>query len=152
MLLLPVVALALLAQFEPLQPHTYTSPSGAWSLHVEPHDRDGFGEADYAFAHGEREVWRASEPFTLWNALVDDEGRVAGCGYTRSSGAGEATRLVVVWSPAGELLLHDESDRRWSDFEGLFEAAVCTGARVCRQGSRWWIPAPYPRRLRHSCT
>jgi hypothetical protein len=111
MLTLATIALALLAQFDPVQPHTYRSPSGRWSLHVEPHERDGFGDADYALAHGELEVWRASEPFTLWDALVDDEGRVAGYGHTGNPVAGGGALHVAVWSPAGELLLHEENER-----------------------------------------
>lgn len=68
-----------------LDPTDYQSPSGRFSLHVEPTERHGAGPARYSQQRGEETVWAGELPFTLQKAVVDDLGRVAGYGYSKGS-------------------------------------------------------------------
>ncbi len=65
----------------PFQPKTYTSPSGAYSLQVNPSHRTAKGGAAYRLRHGDEVVWTGQRPYTFLNAGVSDEGVVGGYGY-----------------------------------------------------------------------
>lgn len=101
-----------------LQPRTYASPSGGWSLRVEPLTRDGTGEADYTLSGGGREAWKKRHAFALWDACVTDDGRVAGYAYVgRDADAPAGGSLhAVVLSPKGEALLDESHEREMSGF------------------------------------
>src|SRR4051812_12504003 len=73
-----------LAQAPPpiLNPNTYASPSGKYSLFVNPSDMYGRGKADYKLSLGGREVWSGEKPYTLWDAKVTDDGCVLGYSYS----------------------------------------------------------------------
>jgi sugar lactone lactonase YvrE len=122
MLWIPTVVLAVGAvtpRLQELQPKTYSSPSGRWTLRVEPTERSGTTEADDTLIGGEREAWHARHPFALWDAIVTDDGRVAGVAY---SGQGPkfwsgGTLRVVVLAPTGEVLLDEAHERVASHFE-----------------------------------
>lgn len=111
---MPLLTLALLclgaAPAPQLQPRTYLSPSGGWSLRVEPLTRKGTGGADYTMTGGGREAWKQRHPFVLWDAAVTDDGRVGGYGY---AGPFVGSLHVVVLSPQGEVLLQEENERRF---------------------------------------
>jgi len=140
------LAVALLAQFEPRQPRTYTSPPGRWSLRVEPEERSGTKGAEYVLTGGEREAWRKRQPFALWDAVVTDDGRVAGHAYSEAEidAANGGSLRVVVLSPAGEVML-DERHERVPRAIGLF-AQPELGRFVVRVrddtwnklGEQWW--------------
>ncbi len=66
----------------PLHPETYHSPSGEFSLFVNPSDRQGRGSAEYRLLKGTREVWHGNRSFTLRDVRVLDDGAAAGYGYT----------------------------------------------------------------------
>ena len=94
------------------------SPSGGWSLRVEPLTRAGTGEADFTLTGAGREAWKKRHPFALWDAAVTDDGRVAGYAYvgrTIESGNGGSLHVVVL-SPKGEALLDEAHARRSSRF------------------------------------
>jgi sugar lactone lactonase YvrE len=65
-----------------LDPKTYVSPSGRFTLLVDPSAMEGRGRATYRLSQDGREVWRAEKPFSLWNARVTDDGVVGGYAYT----------------------------------------------------------------------
>lgn len=139
-----------------LQPKTYLSPSGHWSLRVEPIERSGTRGAEYVLRGGEQETWRRTRPFALWDAVITDDGRVAGFAYSGASieaPSGGSLRILVL-SPAGEVLLDEEHERQSSRFH--HEAGVPTArglfaqpelgrvvVRVAdadknRQAEEWW--------------
>lgn len=94
----------------PLQPAEYTSPSGAWSIEIDPSERYGAGPGDYTLNHAGQAVWTRTLPFTMRQALVDDEGFIAGYGYStgwRSTGA-RGEFFVALVSPAGEVIARHE--------------------------------------------
>ncbi|NOT28832.1 MAG: hypothetical protein HOP15_00115 [Planctomycetes bacterium] len=99
-----------------LQPKTYSSPSGGWSLRVEPLTREGSGEADYTLTGGGREAWRKRHPFALWEAAVTDGGRVGGYAYVDAvqEMASGGSLHVVVLSPKGEVLIDEVHERTMS--------------------------------------
>ena len=64
-----------------LNPATYTSPSGEFTLEVDPTALDGQGEGSYRMSRQGKVVWEKKYPFTLCEMAVTDEGVAAGYGY-----------------------------------------------------------------------
>ncbi len=96
-----------------LQPYSCTSTDGRWSLAVEPTRRDGGGAGRYRCTHDGKLAWEGEKPWTLWEALVTDDGFAAGFAYSagwrdpRSTGSFHA----VILAPDGAVRL-DESHPR----------------------------------------
>lgn len=65
-----------------VQPITNSSPSGEFSLSVDPTERNGRGPGNYVFRRAGRESWKRRLPFTLAHYAVTDGGLVVGYGYT----------------------------------------------------------------------
>ena len=65
-----------------LHPRTYFSPSGRYTLLVDPSDMCGRFGASYRLTRQGREIWSGQQPFTLWEAAVSDDGVVAGYAYS----------------------------------------------------------------------
>lgn len=66
-----------------LDPKTYQSASNTYQLAIDPTNREGRGEGIYTLtrnAHPEP-LWRGQLPFTLWDAVVADDGAFAGYAY-----------------------------------------------------------------------
>ncbi len=103
----PVLAVfvPLLALAAQVQPKTYSSPSGEWTLFVDPTKRLGTGDADCVLSRGGRAVWSERLPFTLIGAVVADDGFVGGYCYG-------GTLRVLVLGPGGEVLLKEQHERR----------------------------------------
>jgi len=66
-----------------LNPAAYSSPSGLYQLAVVPSEANGSGSADYRLSFRGEEVWSGARPFSLWDAVVTDDGVVAGYAYER---------------------------------------------------------------------
>lgn len=116
-MLIPLL-LVVLSTSPELQPKTYVSPSGLWSLRVEPEERSGTGGASYVMTTGVETAWKAQRPFALWDAVVGDDGSVAGYAYVGKpidAGSGGELRLVL-FSPSGSLLLEERRERTGSRF------------------------------------
>ncbi len=69
-----------------LDPKTYISPSGRFTLLVDPSHKHGRGPATYRLSKDGREVWSGEKSFTLWAARVTDEGVVGGFAYSDGQG------------------------------------------------------------------
>src|SRR5688572_8964421 len=69
-----------------LQPASYVSPSGSWTLRVDPTDPKGEGPCRYELTRLGARVADSELPFTLSNAAIDDRGYSAGVGCARSEG------------------------------------------------------------------
>jgi hypothetical protein len=63
----------------PLQPFTVASPSGEWSLRVDPSSRVGAGKSTIVISKHGVVQWTGEQPFTFREAVVDDQGVSAGC-------------------------------------------------------------------------
>jgi len=86
-----------LGQPPPLQPYEVASPSGEWTLRVEPQDPRGAGPMCARLARAGKARWWEEFPWTFERAGVSDDG--ASVGYSN-----EAGRLrVVVLDPAGSV-------------------------------------------------
>src|SRR4051795_9969743 len=93
-----------------LNPKDYASPSGKYSLFVNPSDLYGRGKASYRLTLEGREVWSAEKPYTLWEACVADDGLVTGYAYSHGwrgfSEAGYKAGMgdfrVVIIDPRGK--------------------------------------------------
>lgn len=97
MFTLAAIVLAL-AQFRgggAVQPHTYVSPSGEWSLFIDPSSRDGDGKSTLTISHQGKVEWRGEQSFTFRDAVINDEGVSAGLVYdSRSMFGGGEVRLL----------------------------------------------------------
>ena len=65
---------------------SYTSALGRYSLEVDPTDLYGRGQSRCRLTENGREVWAADLPFTFSEAVVTDDGTVAGYGYKHGLG------------------------------------------------------------------
>lgn len=90
----------------------YRSPSGGVTLSVDPGRRNGGGSASYRLTRGANELWSGERPWTLWDAVVTDEGVVAGYAYGAGigGGAGDALTIVIV-GPDGHPRLEERHSR-----------------------------------------
>jgi hypothetical protein len=108
-----------------LNPTTYLSPSGEYSLFINPDHRYGNGSASYRLTRQDTVVWEGKRPFTLWKAGVTDEGVVAGYGYSAGESGYESNTNepgdygyfeIVILNPVGDLQLHQKVKRNASPF------------------------------------
>ena len=97
-----------------LDPRSYSSPSGRFLLEVDPSDRDGSGPGRYRLTREGEELWSGEKPFTFWGAVVAEDGRVAGYGYSEGlRGRPLGQFVIAILDPQGELVArHDEARER----------------------------------------
>lgn len=152
-----VLAPVATAQFgSALQPRTYTSPDARGSLFVDPTQPSGGGPGKYEYRHDGAVVWAGELPWSFADAVLADDGTVAGFAYP--DGGGGALRgsfHAVVLGPDGTTRLDDVTQREGSRFlhtpsnplgAGMFlhqgNARVAFrvfDADVNRRREEWWI-------------
>jgi hypothetical protein len=94
-------------RFRSIDPATYRSPSGRWSLVVDPGERSGSGAATYRMLHDGRTRWSRRLWFTLLDAAVADDGTVGGYSYPEGVGFRQAKSLHVhLLAPTGDARLN----------------------------------------------
>ena len=102
-----------------LEPATYESSSGAYSVRVVPSTREGAGPATYTLKHNGKVVWSGQRSLTMWRAAVAEDGTVVG--YAYSTGFNQdfedlGSFVVVRIDGAGELARVTETPRENSPF------------------------------------
>lgn len=104
------------AEIPALEPTTYASPDGGFTVTIDPSRRDGGGEAHYVMRRGGGVVWEATHPFTLRKAVVADDGTVGGFGYSNGYEAFDdaGDLLIATIDPAGKPLHVDRIARAQS--------------------------------------
>jgi hypothetical protein len=110
-----------------LNPTTYKSPSGKFSLTVEPTDPSGGGPANYRCIDGTNTVWSGGLPFTLYKGAISDTGVVAGYGYTHGPEGymsiqhkrGPGDFLVVILDATGKVRLNEATKRPKSQMQPM---------------------------------
>ena len=149
--------------FGVLNPAAYSSPSGRFTLEVDPGEIDGQGEGSYQLKRNGNVVWSRKYPFTLCEAAVTDEGVAAGYAY-QNGRAGFApgglradptagTLNVVILGPDGALRMNAAAGRQFKHLDarrfrlvrGMFIDSV-RGRLIVRvqpepneRGERWWV-------------
>lgn len=122
-----------------LQPATYRSPDGHFTLDVDPSRRDGGGAGTYTVRKDGTVTWSGSKPWTMWEGLVTDAGFVAGYAYTEGYRDYRATGEfhAVILSPTGDVLADAKTKRTSSrmmhsapDPQGTFVLHVPQADRV----------------------
>ncbi len=110
-----------------LDPQTYASPSGEYALFVDPSRPDGGGEGRYRFTRDGQELWSGARPWTLQEAVVGDDGLVAGYAYGAGprGGAGDSLTILVL-DAEGTARVEDRRAR--SGVEDCFSRAEPTVA------------------------
>jgi sugar lactone lactonase YvrE len=105
---------------EPLDPATYESPSGKFTLTVEPSDIYGRYAGSYRVVKEGKEIWAKTLPFTFSKASITDTGVVAGFAYTLGEeGFGKTPDeprpgdlIVAIIDPAGKPRLKQTTRRQ----------------------------------------
>lgn len=152
-------------EWEPLvRPARYLSISGQHSLSVDPSTRNGSGPATYVLQQGDKILWTKQLPYTFVEAVVTDDGRAVGYGYSHGYFGWHATtgrygELVVALLAADGSEVHVERTPRTDDGSrnppmrepsprGIFlhpglKSAVVRGNTPPRQENRgsqdWWL-------------
>lgn len=109
---------AVQAQSPILNPKTYFSHSGDFSLYVNPSDKHGKAGATYRLNRNNEIVWEGKRSYTLWEAGVTDDGTIGGYAYSsgpsgwRDNGAFE----VVILDPHGRERAHKITKRSQSRY------------------------------------
>ena len=116
-ILLPLeLTSALGGMLEPpvLDPKSYKSPSGRYTLLVDPSNSYGAGSANYSFYNGDDEIWSGDRSFTLWDARVSDSGMVGGYAYSHGLGAWKENGefRVIIIEQGGSVRLDQANGRR----------------------------------------
>jgi hypothetical protein len=89
----------------PVQPETYRSASGEWSLEVDPTSRFGAGPGNYRMLRAGKPAWIKHIPFTLRGVSIDERGYAAGHAYDQGwTGRPDGNFVLAVLSPTGEVL------------------------------------------------
>jgi hypothetical protein len=135
-----------------VNPSTYSSPSGEFSLFVDPTDRLGRGPAEYRFIKRGAVSWAKQLPFTLHNAVVADSGHVIGYAYTNGlegrpaagDGAGYGEFVAVILTEKGESILNETHQRDGSRFEDGVPNPAAEGIIIDGQGKRAIFRIPDP--------
>ncbi len=118
-----------------LNPKTYHSPSGDFTLFVDPSAPNGSGSAVYRLTRKDDLIWEGKRSFSLWDARVTDLGAVAGYAYEGgvqiggTHGTGYQDLSVVILAPDGSKLLH-EADVEHDQSLDLNHWAGSTSPRV----------------------
>lgn len=103
-----------------LPPKDYLSPSAEYSLRVDPSSRGGAGPAHYELKRNDQLVWRRELPFTLWDAVVADDGTVGGYGYSDGFNGRNFDEvgefIVALLDVAGKVRLDQRTPRVPSQF------------------------------------
>ncbi|MBI2841520.1 MAG: hypothetical protein HYX75_24655 [Acidobacteria bacterium] len=96
-----------------LDPQVYRSPSGVAVLSVDPSEKDGRGPATYRMLRDGKERWAGKRPFTLFDAVVTDEGVAAGYAYTEGlQGYRDPGKIrIVILTPDGSTRMEELVDR-----------------------------------------
>jgi hypothetical protein len=79
----------------------YSSPSAHWGLTVDPGERTGAGAARYVLNRDGKQVWSATHPFTLQDAMVADDGTVGGYAYSAGFANDGGDFIVAIIDPIG---------------------------------------------------
>ena len=93
---------------------TYASPSGRFQFEVDPTERYGGGPGDCKLTKNGRVLWKARLPFTFYDALVADDGTVAGYGYT-----GGISGMSGFWTAAKQAVVSQNSGVANKDEDGI---------------------------------
>lgn len=134
-----------------LNPYTVGSASG-FTLLVNPSDMLGRGPADYRMTRDGRVIWEARLPFTLWEAAVTDDGRVAGYGYTHgwrgyADGGvpGDMGEFVVaLLAPDGHVARRHTESREHSRFLHTPPNPLAKGLELQEELRRFTIRLEHP--------
>lgn len=111
-----LLSVALAAQWDgetKLDPREVTSPSGAVTLFIDPSRPNGAGAATYRCRSGTTELWGGERPWTLWEAVVGDDGVVAGYAYGNGHDGGgkDDSFTLVILAPDGTARLEERLPR-----------------------------------------
>ncbi len=106
----------------PLRPQTCVSPSGEWSLFVDPSERSGAGKSTMSISKLGTLQWSGEQTFTFQKSVISDAGVSAGFGYTEGRSSFDGALFVAVVDPSGKPALFEELGSRSSrGFHGSAE-------------------------------
>jgi len=102
-----------------LDPKTYTSPSGEYTLLVDPEDRYAQHGANVVVRHRGQRVWSARMEVPLWNAGITNDGTAGGYGFSQGHPGKLVTHgifHVLILDSKGKIRLDQQTPREMSAF------------------------------------
>jgi hypothetical protein len=135
------------APVPPLNPKSYTSTSGKYSITVDPTDIYGRGPGKYELKKDAHTLWEKQLPYTLQEACVSDEGIVAGYSYTHGMegfseeghAAGPGEFIVSILSPDGSNIAEERHRREESTFLHSDPDPNASGISLDETGKRFIV-------------
>ncbi|MBI5434217.1 MAG: hypothetical protein HZA52_15395 [Planctomycetes bacterium] len=121
-----------------IQPHEHTSRDGHWKLAVDPTQRQGAGEADYALTHDGQPAWRGRLPFTLIDAQVANDGTFVGYAYTGGVTSSDGECVLATVGPDGKERGRVAEPRRGSSGPGGGPEPTVRGVAIA-EGQGWCL-------------
>lgn len=102
-----------------LNPKEYVSPSGEYRVWCEPGDSEGRGGSTVMCTRAGERAWKSVFDFSLWDAVVTDEGIVAGYAYKfglegrppARSDSDESLLWIVILDESGEVRARHARER-----------------------------------------
>lgn len=95
---------------------TYASASNHLSLRVDPSSRSGAGKAGYVLLRDGKRLWSGEHPFTFWQAVVADDGTVAGYAYSQGINQDAGEFIVAILAPDGTVRMTEKAPRTGSRY------------------------------------
>ena len=100
-----------------LLPKTYTSPSGEYSLFINPSEQHGIGAGSYTLKRRAETLWTRDLPYSLWEAALTDDGRTAGYAYSHGfqgwgAQAGFGDLIVALIGADGKEISRETTERK----------------------------------------
>lgn len=156
-LLAPCFVYAVMAPAADIQPRTYKSESGEYAWEIDPSDPGAKGPAAYRVLKNGKEVWQGTHDLTLYDAVVDRRGILAGYAYSQGRDGGGREKndgdfIVAMVMPTGKLRRLEKKPRGYRaeglvafpsrpnpQAEGLFidEMADRFVVRVLQDSDKW---------------
>ena len=138
---------------------TYSSPSAKWSLEIDPGDLHGCGKGGYRMSAAGRKAWSAELPFTLCDAVVNDDGITAGYAYSHGLEGmgpggdkdGPGSLHIVILDGTGAVRLNETVKRKESRMLHAVPEPVARGFVLhprddrfivqigSESGESWWV-------------
>lgn len=127
-----------------LEPKVYKSRSGEYALTVDREDRKGAGKGRYAMMRGRAKAWSAELPFTLWDAVVADDGVVGGYAYTGGYERDDGEFIVAIIDAAGKIRMSERAPRAPSNFLHVDGDPKATGLLLDEPHDRFVVRVANP--------
>ncbi|MCE5267171.1 MAG: hypothetical protein LLG00_04740, partial [Planctomycetaceae bacterium] len=128
-----------------LNPKTYTSPSGVYSLYVDPTEMYGQGKGNCRLMKNGKTIWARTLPYTFCEAILTDNGQVAGYAYTNGregfsrENDSHGHFIIAVLGADGKALTEEKHWREASSYPDGSPTPLVAGIVTDRSNQRFVV-------------